>query len=79
MGRIEAVERLADVLGVDHLAEHLGRLRGDEIVENVVADAGIMDAPGLGMAGIGQHRSRQLEFGLRQRRRIVVGETTEPV
>src|SRR5262249_4746434 len=65
--RGEIVERGAGVGGVGDLGEDIRRIRGLLRQLDVVADAGIGEAAGLHVAGISEHRVRELELGFGER------------
>ena len=82
MGRAEIVERGGGVGDPGDLGEDLRRIGRILRQFDVVADAGIGEAARLQVAGVSEHRLRELEFGFGQRvraqagkgRRLIVGD-----
>src|SRR6516225_7816778 len=68
--RLIAGEYLADVLGFQNSGESFGRNGGALIIEDVAAHPRPMHASNLCVTRISDDRSRQCDFGVRERDRI---------
>ena len=68
--RLVAGEQGSDVLGLGDRAEHVGRRRRLQLIENVAADTRPMHASDRGVMRVGDDRRGEPHLGIGERRRI---------